>query len=332
MIGKLSSRSTLTFLVILLSLVSTLYCNPAYSGLGSLGREIKMATHRNVIFFQIGKIPNNNTALDHALLDLSQVENIADRISKIDEDVSVVLDRIEIDEIAGIYKGSISRVQDTGFPPQLDGDIKKLGIKGDLLHGVCFYYRKETNILAIESDQKTISPNRFFEYLHTRYPDFSGTLKVVLDSDKIVNLDNETPKIINMAIADPTQAIGLEGESGEFLDSLASACEQFDGKKIMVSITAGRSPKKHLSNVVPMVKDIISKAAAGNLNLKKLTAKTAEAKQSNQDFPYDLLGQILRHKERIALPKDDPQALYDNSIKLVERGYIKYKAYLERYQ
>lgn len=292
-----------------------------------------MATNKTVIFFQLGKIANKDTTLGHALLHLSKIGVLEDRVSAIDDDVHVLLDRIEADEINGIYSGSISRVQSSGFPSQLNKNgIGKLGIAGDLLHCVCFYFNEANNILAIESDQKTISPNRFFEYLHLRYPDFSGTLKVVLDSDKILDLANETPKIITMAIADPLQAIGLGGDSGQFLDELANACDQFDGKKITISITAGRSPKKSLSNVIPIVKDLLSKAAAGNLNLKKLTAKTSEAKDSNQDFPYDLLGQILRYKEKVTLPKDDPEKTYSITSKLIEKGYVMHKAYLEKYQ
>jgi hypothetical protein len=266
---------------------------------------------------------DKHSDIDHVLSNLNIKSDIDERILELESGTFVVLDEITCDDANGIYKGCVS---------QIDGEKKNLGVNGRLLHGVCFYYHKATNILAIESDNKSVSPNRFFEYLHTFEADFNGKLKVVLDKDKLVNIQTETPKSIEIAVADPGQAIGVDGQAGQFLSSLEDACNQFDGNKITVTVTAGRSPKRKLADgLAPALRDILDAAAAGKLNLKKLKAKTAESKDNNQDKPYNLLGQILRYTDEIELPKDDHAAKYEASMKLVERAFVANKAYLEKY-
>lgn len=243
---------------------------------------------------------------------------LGDRECEVVGGCSVRLERLEeINE--DIVVGEITRIQDTNFPSEVHEDgTQPLGVDGPLGHSIVFLYDQAASVLVIQYDTRIFSPGRLLIYLSRMVDRTNLQLTPILRTDAWERFGTGPARTLSIKVASPQDMAHVEGLANDAaMESLRRMSEAYEAPMIEIKISVGRRRAAHLADAAKnMIRELVGAAARGEADVKDAKIKL-DKEISGEEEPIDLLNEILREKDELQIPDNDPEQSYQ-----VRRNYV----------
>jgi len=256
-------------------------------------------------FFRIQKPDAQSPAPDIVLKNLFNRE-LKDREIALDEGVLLRLERYEPE--ATYRVGEFCRIQKTNIPPSAGPDgLIPTKLEGDrgLGHLAAFRYHVPTNVFLLQINMQCATPKRISAYFGQAEQRPLYVLKPVFRRDALLRMQKGEVRSFTVAFAEPENLAAFDDPRLSVLKGTKQAARLFHAHEIEITISAGSSRKRHLTQMES--KRILSKLS----RTKGVSTLMANVKEGNKTIPLDLLEDQLKHSEVLDLPSDNPLRNYE---------------------
>lgn len=267
-------------------------------------------------FYDVLRDSDNSPTLREVLEGIKAID-LKDRSANLEQDFRVRLERIDADG-ANVLAGEFTREQTTNLPSEVHPDgLKPLSIEEPLGHGIAFRFNHNKSVLALQFDVRVLGPGKILEYLTAQDAQAKFRLRPIMKKDMWDRFNRGPSKTISITIASPATLPNLEDEAESVADSARRLGAAYEAPEITIELNVGRRNHRLSESVKKMASAFMEKAAVGEIDLRKLRARTDQGAGKSTD-EIDLLSEMLSVKERLELPDKNPDKSYE-----IRKGFLK---------
>lgn len=261
-------------------------------------------------FFRVIKPEMAAPNTEKVLRDLGALDLVE---RQIDIGESVVMRLENLEEDAGYLSGQFCRKQMINLPPTADDaglEPMVLGEGKGLGHVAAFRYHIQTQILLLQVNQQSATPNRISLYLSAAAERPIYSLEPVLKKDAFKRMKSREIKAFSVKIAEPQNLKALDDPKASAFKGVRAAARAFNAREIEIIVYAGAKKKKEKKR--PLLLQLASRQALTRLatagdDIKSLQAQIIE----DGTAPWiDLLEQQVKETRILNLDSHDPPANY----------------------
>lgn len=231
---------------------------------------------------------------------------------------------------ASFHSGEMVRVQKDNIPPEArDEGLVPLRI-GGLGHAVAFRYNKKIKVLAMQFDNRAVSPNLFVEYLREVDASFQYRLEPLVRADAWERYNDGKPRKFVIAIAAPSNLSQVEGEVGALTDAGRTLGEIADAPMIRIEVSMGTKRNAFLDgDFVGKALKYFTKGEGRHEDIRKLSATVKDEGEPGTDT-IDFLDEKLSCKEILELPPRNADKHFAVREAFLKRCYNQHLDYISK--
>lgn len=256
-------------------------------------------------FFRVEKPTPEAPNLEVLLASLFERDR-ADRETTLDEGIVIRLERLEPE--GNFRTGEFCRIQRTNIPPSAGDDGLTPTVLEDgkgLGHLAAFRYHVPTRLLLLQVNRQCATPNRIALYLSVAEGKPLYILTPVLRSDIMARVKKAEIREFSIKFAEPENIEALDDERLSAIRGVRRAAKLLHGYEIAITVSAGRSKKRHMNQL--QAHDIV-KALSEVEGVLDLQAAIMEDEKLNW---VDLLEEQMKQSAVLELPSDDPDENFE---------------------
>jgi hypothetical protein len=272
-----------------------------------------------VRFYDILNEDEHERSLEDVIADIENLDK-ADRERDVSGGIRLRLEHVERDN--GLIFGDLTRVQTENLPGHVtDQENDPLPVER-IGHPAAFCYDPETGMIALQFDIK-IGIGRVCNYFgqFVDNQDFSNL--PVLRQDAIDRFSNETPTSFTVKVARVRNFEFAETQLTDFEEGIETIARMFDGNGVEVTVTskAADGGLDRESTLMALRRWLGFREEIQGIN--KLKGATVES-----DDAFNFIKFLLKEKETLDLPNNDPLDGRARRIRYVRRVYGQHRGYL----
>lgn len=270
-----------------------------------------------VRFFQVGRIDPRGVTLRDALGAIEALGQPGARELQIGQGIRVRLERYHA--TAGYLTGEMTRVRHDDHPAEIHHHgTAQLNVAGAIGEGVAFRYREADHILAMQFDNRTLSPSRFIDYVQQLVPAARFTFLPKIDANALRHFRAHPLRKAKIRLAQPQDLTHVEPTMASAARAIRSLGRDYAAPTLTLEIRMGHEEGSLGRDAKNMLEGFIRRAAVDS-NIKTVKA-TPDNGPGVDNTEIDLLDQILAVKSQIPNPSNNPDANYDARRRVVERA------------
>ena len=274
-----------------------------------------MDTNVSVRFYRISKPEDGRPDFHELLLKAVDGTTPGAREAAIGSEVTIRLESCT--QFNGRIEGDFCRVQKLNIPPQAgtDGLLPVTLEDGHGLgHLAAFNYDPATRVLALQTNRQSASTNRIGLYLAARNAADIFVFQPVLTKDAMDRFKDKKPRSFTVTFAGVQNLEALDDDALAAARGAKMIAEAYDGVRVTVKVSVGRSKKKFLS------KDALLKSL-GLLSdadgVKKLSASVSD---NGDNEEINFLKEHLQDSTEVTLSSDDPDKNYEQRRNILRKS------------
>lgn len=273
-------------------------------------------------FYEVGKLKPTGPSLADVLDEIYALGTARTREADVAADCRVRLERLAKDN--GHVVGEFTRVQSTNFPSEVrDGGVFKLGVNGQLGHGIAFRFRPKDHILAIQYDSRVLSPGRIFSYLLEVKKDAAFELTPCMNDSAWERLDKRPLKKLKIRVASPADLANVEDEGAAVGESFRALGLAYGAPSVTIEIGMGGKNGSLSDTAKTMARQVFELFANDEIDLRGMRA-ICETQDGERNDEINLIDEILSVKDELVLPDNDPDKSYEMRRKWLKDKMAKH--------
>jgi hypothetical protein len=264
-------------------------------------------------FFVVSGKPKESADFPDLLLAIMKSGDAGARERCLDGGIYVRVERCAED--ADFVAGEFCRKQTSNIPPTADAKgLTPLVLSegGGLGHMAAFRYHRPTRVLLLQHNVQSASPNRIASYLAAGNSAALFTFNPILRQDAWDRfIDGEATQFqVSFASPQNLEAIDVEGIAAAKGARLLA--EAYDGMKVTISVSVGRSKKKFLNgqNLRASIDRLL-----GSTLVKKVKVRSGKG---DEEETINFLKEHLKETKVLGLPEKDPVSNYE-----IRKAFLK---------
>ncbi len=266
-----------------------------------------MAKSISVRFYRVGKVAQHGPSLRTTLEAIFNSGPPANRERQLTGGFVCRLERLEL--AAGYVAGEMMRIRETDLPCEVHPDgTRVLGVNVPLGDGIAFCYREADHTLAIQYDNRVVSPGRFNDYIMQMHHAGQYILDPVMDANALVRFQAQPLRKLKVKLARPQNLAPLDDETAAAGAAFQALGAAYGAPVITLELSMGRN-RGHLADGAKAMIEGFLQLAGRDADVRAITV-TPEAGEGVQNEDINLLDAILSDKGEIAPHSDAPDDVY----------------------
>jgi hypothetical protein len=275
-----------------------------------------------VRFFQIGKLHPAGLNLRNALDQIAALGQPGARERQLAAGYRCRLERYVPTQ--GYLTGEMTRVRSEDFPSEVHPHgTAQLNVGVPIGEGVAFRFRERDHVLAIQYDNRVVSPGRFLDYVMQSVPVAQFTIEAKADADALRNFRAKPLKKVKIKLAQPQDLRAVEPSMQSAARSFRSLGRDYAAPIVTLEMSVGHEDGSLSQEAKRMVEGFVRRAAAPLSNVRSVRIKPDNG-PGIENREVDLLDALLSVKDEVATP-NDPDANYDARRRLIERALNEHR-------
>ncbi|CAH1672517.1 MULTISPECIES: DUF6731 family protein [unclassified Chelatococcus] len=272
----------------------------------------------SIRYYDVGRADRSHPPLAKALKAIHDLGDPDTRERDVGE-MRVRLEKLSPYGTDGSFEGEFVRLQEEGYPSEVHpGKVEPLKTDKPLGHHVAFVYDNGRKVLAIEHDNKALALSRINTYFSKFPPNIMYILTPRLREDAWDRFQASPKTKFQISIARPEEIDASDRQANSLYESLGSLSKAYGPHLIEITMSMGQT-RGHLDNIMDIARDLMKKSSDGELDIRKIRAKT-ERGGIDQADEINLLDEILNDVVHLKLPKNDPDASYNLRVSAIKDG------------
>lgn len=266
-----------------------------------------MANKLSIRFYTVEKLNPNGFSLRQALQLIDRALH-PQREREVVAGFSVRLERYSND--AGELAGEFTRVRTTNFPFEVrDNGVRRLRTNGPLGDGVAFRFRRADHTLAMQYDNRIVSPRRAMDYLMAFDARAAFKITPKMDSENWRKFRTNPLRKLRVAVASPDHLADIEDPAAPVVQSFRELGDAYDAPMIVLEIGMGHRQGELSEAAKGLAEAMFSRFVSHGADLRSLKARV-ESDDGGRTDEVNLIDEILSDKTELDLPRNDPERSY----------------------
>lgn len=267
-----------------------------------------MANKVSVRFYTVERRNPNGLSFQQAIELIDAVDHPA-RQRDVAAGLSVRLERYEND--AGELTGEFTRVRTTNFPFEVrPGGAEPLQTDGPIGDGVAFRFRPADHTLAMQYDNRIVSPGRAMVYLMTFDQRAAFKITPKMDAENWQKFRDNPLRKLRVGITSPDHLGDVEDEGAAVIQSFRQLGHAYEAPSIVIEMGMGHRGGALGDAAKGLAHEVFALFADGAADLRSLKAWVQmEEGASAEDI--NLIDEVLSKKTELDLPANDPDRNYE---------------------
>lgn len=222
------------------------------------------------------------------------------------------LERLQLDEV-GFVSGAMTRIRDTDFPAEITDDgALELNVAGPIGNSVVFRFREHDHTLAMQFDNRIMSPPRFISYINGLLSREVLRIRPKVDADALKKFRESPLRKLKIQLASIQNLGAVEQSMQAVATSVRELGQGYEAPIITLEMSMGH----HKGSLG----DSLKSAAEGFLNMitgdggAEVRALKATSLEEDGSESIDLIDQLLSDKAEINLESNNPEEMYNNCM------------------
>ena len=231
-----------------------------------------------------------------------------------------------LEERGNLLLGDLTRVQTENLPGQVTAvDVEELPF-GELGHSIAFCYDTAVGALALQFHLQA-QVKRVLQYFGEFAPNSSFVEFPLLDAASVASLTDKNIKRLSFRVSGIREFRDADANANDFERGLARMASLLDAPQVEVVLSTRPRSDDYLDEnaVVGFLRRMLRRRANGDTTVKKLVAETAE-----DEDPFNFITQLLKTKETLDLPANDPVRARQVRIRFLHRTYGEHATNIHR--
>ncbi len=233
------------------------------------------------------------------------------------------LERLTVD--ASFIDGEVVRRQDTALPPEAtDSGMSPLPLSdgAGLGHPIAFRYSTTLGVLAIQFDNRAVSPGRFLAYLREVDPAANYSHLPLVRKDAWDRYGRGMPRKVSLKIANPNLH-AVEGPVDSLKAASETLAEQFNAPMITIEISMGRKRGGLVKSLVDSTLRYWTEGAGREEDVRALKVDV-----DSESEALDFIEEKLVDRDRLDLPENNPAKHYARRQAAVKQAFNRHLTYI----
>lgn len=266
-----------------------------------------MAKPITVCFYQVGKVAQEGPSLRAVLQSIFDLGDPGVRERQLSGAFICRLERLS--STPGYLAGEMMRVRSTDLPCEVHPDgTRPLNVGVPIGDGIAFHYREHDHKLAIQYDNKVLSPGRFNDYLGQMVHAGQFMFDPAIDPAALAKFRAQPLRKLRIKLARPQQLGDLENEMAAAAHAFRDLGEAYQAPIVTLEMSMGRSGGQLGEGAKQMIEGFL--AMAGHSGDVRGVHVTPDAGEGQQNEDINLLDTLLSVKGEIAPASDAPNDVY----------------------
>jgi hypothetical protein len=215
----------------------------------------------------------------------------------------------------------MTRVRHDDFPSEVHPQgTRQLNVAVPIGEGIAFRFRERDHVLAIQYDNRIVSPGKFIDYVTQLVPAAQFTFDPKADANALAHFRAHPLKKVRIKLAQPQDLRAVEPAMQSAARSFRSLGRDYAAPVVTLEMSVGHEDGSLSQDAKRMVEGFVRRAgAAGDHGPVKSVRIKPDNGPGIENREVDLLDALLSVKDEIPTP-NNPDASYDARRRLVERA------------
>jgi len=270
-----------------------------------------------VRFFQIGKFHAQAMSFRAALDQIEALGQPGARERQLGLGFRCRLERYHA--TAGYLTGEITRVRNDDFPSEVHPQgTRALNVAVPIGEGVAFRYRERDHVLAMQYDNRVVSPGRFIDYVMQMVAGAQFTIDPKVDANALAHFRARPLKKVRIKLARPQDLRQVEPAMASAARAFKSLAQNYSSPTVTLEMSVGQEDGSLAADAKRMIEGFVRRSMHDE-NVKSIKVKPDNGPGIPND-DINLLDALLSVRDEIQNPSNDPQRNYDSRRRIVERA------------
>lgn len=266
-------------------------------------------------FYDVNR-PSEDRPLFAEVIAAIAAKPVKDREAFVGADAALV--RLEdVSQEQGEISGQFIRGQSSSRPGQmLDNGTETIPFPEPLGHGIAFRYRTATGLLALQFDNRTLSPSKIISYLRHHVPRADYDLVPRLRSDAWERLEAFPLRKFEVAIAGHPNPADMNDGNRAVLENVARMKQAYEANIVRIQVSMGHKKGNLAEAAKSFLRDLFQRYSDGEADIRSLKGVISQDEKSDE---IDLLGELFDRRETFEITNDNFHLFYEFRRALLQR-------------